>query len=69
MTIRSSKLPNPNELGNLTEDFLRTRPSSEEFKNYQKKKNYVITNCLMEHIKYQLRGWMIDQVGLKAYRR
>lgn len=67
IAIRTSKLPNPNELGNSGSFFKNPVISAEDFKKLSEKEElryYKLPNGT-----YKIpAGWMIDQVGLKAYR-
>lgn len=67
IAIRSSKLPNPNELGNSGSFFKNPVISGDEFHLLSEKENlryYKISDNA-----YKIpAGWLIDQVGLKAYR-
>lgn len=67
IAIRSSKLPNPNELGNSGSFFKNPVIPAEEFKKLSEKEE--LRYYKLPDGTYKIpAGWMIDQVGLKAYR-
>lgn len=69
ITIRSSKLPNPKEIGNAGSFF--KNPEVDEA-TYMRLKNEFpnLVSYALEHKKYKLAaGWLIEQAGLKGYRK
>ncbi|WP_093242298.1 UDP-N-acetylmuramate dehydrogenase [Psychroflexus halocasei] len=67
ITIRSSKLPNPNELGNSGSFFKNPVISAEKFKKLSEKESLRYYELPDGTFKIPA-GWLIDQVGLKGYR-
>ena len=68
INIRSSKLPNPNEIGNAGSFFKNPEVSNEQFSILQKEfpsiVGYVLSNGNMK----LAAGWLIEQCGWKGYR-
>lgn len=67
ITIRSGKLPNPNELGNSGSFFKNPVISAEKFKKLSEKESLRYYELPDGTFKIPA-GWLIDQVGLKGYR-
>ncbi len=69
INIRSSKLPNPNEIGNAGSFFKNPEVSNEQFSILQKEfpsiVGYVLSNGNMK----LAAGWLIEQCGWKGYRK
>lgn len=67
IAIRSSKLPNPNELGNSGSFFKNPVISGDKFNVLSEKEDLRYYKISDDAYKIPA-GWLIDQVGLKAYR-
>jgi len=68
INIRSSKLPNPKEIGNAGSFFKNPEVSEIEF-NRLKTEFPTIVSYPLENKNYKLAaGWLIEQSGLKGYR-
>lgn len=66
--IRSSKLPDPNELGNAGSFFKNPIVSAKEYQTLKNKFPEMVAFEIPDG-RYKLAaGWMIDQAGLKGYR-
>ena len=66
--IRSSKLPDPNELGNAGSFFKNPIVSSEAYQKLKAKFPELVAFELLDGRFKVAAGWMIDQAGLKGYR-
>ncbi len=68
INIRSSKLPDPNELGNAGSFFKNPIVSAEQYLQLKDKFPELVAFEINDG-RYKLAaGWMIDQAGLKGYR-
>lgn len=68
INIRSSKLPNPKEIGNAGSFFKNPEVSEIEFQRLKNEFSNIVAYPL-ENKKYKLAaGWLIEQSGLKGYR-
>lgn len=69
INIRSSKLPNPKEIGNAGSFFKNPEVSEIEFQRLKNEFSNIVAYPL-ENKKYKLAaGWLIEQSGLKGYRK
>lgn len=69
INIRSSKLPNPKEIGNAGSFFKNPEVSEMEFQRLKNEFSNIVAYPL-ENKKYKLAaGWLIEQSGLKGYRK
>lgn len=67
INIRSSKLPNPNELGNAGSFFKNPEVSAEVYTKLKLEFPNIVA-YLLENGNYKLAaGWLIEQCGLKGY--
>jgi UDP-N-acetylmuramate dehydrogenase len=68
INIRSSKLPNPKEIGNAGSFFKNPEVSSDVYKRLKNEFQNLVAYPL-ENGNYKLAaGWLIEQCGLKGYR-
>jgi UDP-N-acetylmuramate dehydrogenase len=68
INIRSSKLPNPKEIGNAGSFFKNPEVSEIEFQRLKIEFPNIVAYPL-ENKNYKLAaGWLIEQIGLKGYR-
>jgi UDP-N-acetylmuramate dehydrogenase len=68
INIRSSKLPNPKEIGNAGSFFKNPEVSSDVYKRLKNEFQNLVAYPL-ENGNYKLAaGWLIEQSGLKGYR-
>ena len=69
INIRSSKLPNPKEIGNAGSFFKNPEVSADQFHNLKAEFPNLVAYPL-ENGNYKLAaGWLIEQSGLKGYRK
>jgi UDP-N-acetylmuramate dehydrogenase len=69
INIRSSKLPNPKEIGNAGSFFKNPEVSETVYKNLKAEFPNLVAYPL-ENSNYKLAaGWLIEQSGLKGYRK
>ncbi|MES2568286.1 MAG: UDP-N-acetylmuramate dehydrogenase [Bacteroidota bacterium] len=69
INIRSSKLPNPKEIGNAGSFFKNPEVSKEVYENLKLNFPNLVAYPL-ENSNYKLAaGWLIEQCGLKGYRK
>ena len=66
--IRSSKLPNPNELGNAGSFFKNPIISAAAYEQLKQQFPEVVAFAIEDGRYKVAAGWMIDQAGLKGYR-
>lgn len=69
ISIRQEKLPNPKELGNSGSFFKNPIISKEQFSEIQKKFPNIPSYEVSETEVKVPAGWLIDQAGLKGYRK
>ena len=68
INIRSSKLPNPKEIGNAGSFFKNPEVDEETYLRLKKEYQNIVAYPL-ENNNYKLAaGWLIEQSGLKGYR-
>jgi UDP-N-acetylmuramate dehydrogenase len=69
INIRSSKLPNPKEIGNAGSFFKNPEVSASEFERLKNEFSNLVAYPL-DNGNYKLAaGWLIEQSGLKGYRK
>ncbi len=69
INIRSSKLPNPNEIGNAGSFFKNPEVSNEQFSILQKEFPSIVGYGLSNGNMKLAAGWLIEQCGWKGYRK
>lgn len=69
IAIRSSKLPNPAELGNAGSFFKNPEISLEKYKSLKSEFNDVVAYDVANGNKKLAAGWLIEQCGWKGYRK
>jgi len=67
--IRSSKLPNPSEIGNAGSFFKNPAISTVEFDRLQKEFPQIVGYHLPDNSVKLAAGWLIEQCGFKGYRK
>lgn len=69
INIRSSKLPNPNEIGNAGSFFKNPEVNNEQFSILQKEFPSIVGYGLSNGNMKLAAGWLIEQCGWKGYRK
>ena len=69
INIRKRKLPNPSEIGNSGSFFKNPIISTERFEELQKKFPNIVGYKMVDTETKVAAGWLIDNAGLKGYRK
>jgi len=69
INIRNRKLPNPSEIGNSGSFFKNPIISTERFEELQKEFPNIVGYKITESTTKIAAGWLIDNAGLKGYRK
>ncbi|MCH5720956.1 hypothetical protein [Niabella hibiscisoli] len=69
MAIRSSKLPDPKEIGNAGSFFKNPSVSKEQFGVLQLNFPGIVAYENPDHTMKLAAGWLIEQAGLKGFRK
>lgn len=69
IAIRSSKLPDPKEIGNAGSFFKNPSVSREQFEILKSKFPEIVAYENSDHTVKLAAGWMIEQAGLKGFRK
>jgi UDP-N-acetylmuramate dehydrogenase len=69
INIRSSKLPNPAEIGNAGSFFKNPTVSKEQFNSLKSSFGHIVGYANMDGSVKLAAGWLIEQCGWKGYRK
>ncbi len=69
IAIRSSKLPDPKEIGNAGSFFKNPSVSKEQFERLKSKFPEIVAYENADHTMKLAAGWLIEQAGLKGFRK
>lgn len=69
INIRSSKLPNPAEIGNAGSFFKNPTVSKEQFNSLKSSFEHIVGYANMDASVKLAAGWLIEQCGWKGYRK
>ncbi|HTG56633.1 MAG TPA: UDP-N-acetylmuramate dehydrogenase [Niabella sp.] len=69
IAIRSSKLPDPKEIGNAGSFFKNPSVSKEQFERLKSKFPEIVAYENADHTMKLAAGWLIEQAGFKGFRK